>query len=75
MENRPVKRDAVAVLFALIFPTILAWFYFLTLATTGDTVVLAGKGHEGSIIVGEEKRPYDEATVARDALRALGFGS
>ena len=47
----------------------------IRLATTGDTVVLAGKGHEGSIIVGEEKRPYDEATVARDALRALGFGS
>jgi UDP-N-acetylmuramoyl-L-alanyl-D-glutamate--2,6-diaminopimelate ligase len=47
----------------------------IRLATTGDTVVLAGKGHEGSIIVGEEKRPYDEATVARDALRSLGFGS
>ena len=40
-----------------------------------DTVVLAGKGHESSIIVGEEKRPYDEAGAARDALRALGFGS
>jgi UDP-N-acetylmuramoyl-L-alanyl-D-glutamate--2,6-diaminopimelate ligase len=47
----------------------------IRLATPGDTVVLAGKGHEGSIIVGEEKRPYDEATVARDALRSLGFGS
>jgi UDP-N-acetylmuramoyl-L-alanyl-D-glutamate--2,6-diaminopimelate ligase len=40
-----------------------------------DTVVLAGKGHEGSIIVGEEKRPYDEATAARAALKALGFDS
>jgi UDP-N-acetylmuramoyl-L-alanyl-D-glutamate--2,6-diaminopimelate ligase len=40
-----------------------------------DTVVLAGKGHEESIIVGEEKRPYDEATAARDALKALGFGA
>ena len=47
----------------------------IRLATTGDTVVLAGKGHEGSIIVGEEKRPYDEAAVAREALRSLGFGS
>ena len=37
--------------------------------------MLAGKGHEGSIIVGEEKRPYDEATAAREALRTLGFGS
>jgi UDP-N-acetylmuramoyl-L-alanyl-D-glutamate--2,6-diaminopimelate ligase len=39
-----------------------------------DTVLLAGKGHEGSIIVGEEKRPYDEASVAKEALRTLGFG-
>jgi UDP-N-acetylmuramoyl-L-alanyl-D-glutamate--2,6-diaminopimelate ligase len=44
-------------------------------ASAQDTVILAGKGHEGSIIVGEEKRPYDEANVARDALRQLGFGS
>ena len=44
-------------------------------AAAQDTVVLAGKGHEGSIIVGEEKRPYDEATAAREALRTLGFGS
>jgi UDP-N-acetylmuramoyl-L-alanyl-D-glutamate--2,6-diaminopimelate ligase len=40
-----------------------------------DTVVLAGKGHEESIIVGEEKRPYDEAAAARDALKTLGFGA
>jgi UDP-N-acetylmuramoyl-L-alanyl-D-glutamate--2,6-diaminopimelate ligase len=44
-------------------------------ATAQDTVVLAGKGHEGSIIVGEEKRPYDEATAARNALHALGFSA
>ena len=43
-------------------------------AAPQDTVLLAGKGHEGSIIVGEEKRPYDEATAAREALKAQGFG-
>ena len=43
-------------------------------ASEGDTVLLAGKGHEGSIIVGEEKRPWDEAAAARAALRARGFG-
>lgn len=43
-------------------------------AAPDDTVLLAGKGHEESIIVGEEKRPYDEATTARDALKTLGFG-
>ena len=44
-------------------------------AQAGDTVLLAGKGHELSIIVGEEKRPWDEAAVARDALRELGFAA
>jgi UDP-N-acetylmuramoyl-L-alanyl-D-glutamate--2,6-diaminopimelate ligase len=44
-------------------------------AAAGDTVLLAGKGHEGSIIVGEEKRPWDEAGVARAALRARGFAA
>ncbi|HEX9269661.1 MAG TPA: UDP-N-acetylmuramoyl-L-alanyl-D-glutamate--2,6-diaminopimelate ligase [Candidatus Limnocylindria bacterium] len=43
-------------------------------AEEGDTVLLAGKGHEGSIIVGEEKVPWDEAAAARSALRARGFG-
>jgi len=44
-------------------------------ASDGDTVLLAGKGHEGSIIVGEEKRPWDEAAAARAALRARGFAA
>ena len=44
-------------------------------AQPGDTVLLAGKGHEESIIVGEEKRPWDEAAAAREALRELGFAA
>ena len=44
-------------------------------AAPRDTVILAGKGHESSMIVGEEKRPYDEAATAREALRSLGFGA
>ncbi|HEX9495369.1 MAG TPA: UDP-N-acetylmuramoyl-L-alanyl-D-glutamate--2,6-diaminopimelate ligase [Candidatus Limnocylindria bacterium] len=44
-------------------------------AADGDTVLLAGKGHEGSIIVGEEKLPWDEAGAARAALRARGFAA
>ncbi|HET8567784.1 MAG TPA: UDP-N-acetylmuramoyl-L-alanyl-D-glutamate--2,6-diaminopimelate ligase [Candidatus Limnocylindria bacterium] len=44
-------------------------------AEPGDTVVLCGKGHESSIIVGEQKRPWDEAEAARTALRTRGYGS
>ena len=38
----------------------------------GDTVVLAGKGHESYQVIGTEKQPFDEAEIARDALRELG---
>lgn len=47
----------------------------LAQATKGDCVLLAGKGHEGSIIWGREKRPWDEAAMARSALAELGYGA
>ena len=37
----------------------------------GDILVVAGKGHEQGQIVGGETRPFDDLTVARDALAAL----
>jgi UDP-N-acetylmuramoyl-L-alanyl-D-glutamate--2,6-diaminopimelate ligase len=43
------------------------------IARAGDTVLLAGKGHEQSIIIGSEKLPWDDRQVARDELRALGY--
>ena len=46
----------------------------ISLAEPGDCVLLAGKGHEGSIIWGWEKRPWNEAEAARRALRQRGFG-
>lgn len=42
-------------------------------ATPGDVVILAGKGHERSIIYGDEKRPWDEGQVASDLLHAMQF--
>ncbi len=39
-------------------------------AHPGDTLVLAGKGHEQSIIVGREKVPWDDRKVARNLLKA-----
>jgi UDP-N-acetylmuramoyl-L-alanyl-D-glutamate--2,6-diaminopimelate ligase len=44
-------------------------------ARAGDIVILAGKGQETYQIVGVEKRPFDDRAVAREALRAFGFGS
>jgi len=42
-------------------------------AQPGDVVLLAGKGHETSIFYGTEKRPWDDRTVAREALADLGW--
>jgi UDP-N-acetylmuramoyl-L-alanyl-D-glutamate--2,6-diaminopimelate ligase len=44
-------------------------------AAPGDVVVLAGKGHERSMIYGAEKRPWDEAAVAGDLLATMGYRS
>jgi UDP-N-acetylmuramoyl-L-alanyl-D-glutamate--2,6-diaminopimelate ligase len=46
----------------------------LRIASAGDCVLLAGKGHERSIIWGLEKRPWDEASVATEILMSHGFG-
>jgi UDP-N-acetylmuramoyl-L-alanyl-D-glutamate--2,6-diaminopimelate ligase len=45
----------------------------LSMARAGDTVLLAGKGHEQSIVVGREKLPWDDPTVAREVLTTLGY--
>ena len=49
------RREAIAMAFAS--------------ARAGDCVLLAGKGHEQSIIWGRDKRPWDEASVARELLQ------
>jgi len=41
----------------------------LAAARPGDCVLLAGKGHETSMIWGYEHRPWDEPEVARQLLR------
>lgn len=55
------RREAIAAAFAKAAP--------------GDVVVLAGKGHEQSIIMGDGPRPWDERAEAVGVLRSMGFGS
>jgi len=40
-------------------------------ATPGDTILLAGKGHERSILIGRGKQPWDERAAAEAAIRGL----
>ncbi len=45
-------------------------FRAISLAGAGDVVVIAGKGHEqGQEFAGGRKEPFDDAGVAREALR------
>jgi UDP-N-acetylmuramoyl-L-alanyl-D-glutamate--2,6-diaminopimelate ligase len=38
-------------------------------AAPGDTVLCAGKGHEGSLIIGREPRPWNEREAVEAAIR------
>lgn len=40
----------------------------------GDALLIAGKGHERTQILGERTIPFDDRDVARRALRSRGFG-
>jgi UDP-N-acetylmuramoyl-L-alanyl-D-glutamate--2,6-diaminopimelate ligase len=43
-------------------------------ARAGDTVLIAGKGHETYQIVEDTRIPFDDREAARDILRRMGFG-
>jgi UDP-N-acetylmuramoyl-L-alanyl-D-glutamate--2,6-diaminopimelate ligase len=43
------------------------------MAKPGDTILIAGKGHEDYQIIGKEVIHFDDREVVRDALRGLGY--
>ena len=43
----------------------------VSLAVAGDTVAIAGKGHEDYQIIGRERLPFDDRAEARRALRSV----
>jgi UDP-N-acetylmuramoyl-L-alanyl-D-glutamate--2,6-diaminopimelate ligase len=47
----------------------------IAIAQPGDVVLLAGKGHEQSMIYGTEKRPWDDRRIARQELHAAGYAA
>jgi UDP-N-acetylmuramoyl-L-alanyl-D-glutamate--2,6-diaminopimelate ligase len=47
--------------------------HLLDRARPGDTVLLAGKGHERRMLVGNERRPWNDREAAEQALVARGY--
>jgi len=50
-----------------------AIFEAIAQAGPEDVVLIAGKGHETYQIIGEQRYPFDDREVARNALRHLGW--
>jgi len=42
-------------------------------ARPGDVILIAGKGHETTQVVGEKKIPFDDREVAREVLGEQGY--
>jgi UDP-N-acetylmuramoyl-L-alanyl-D-glutamate--2,6-diaminopimelate ligase len=42
--------------------------FAIEMAQPGDLVLLAGKGHEKTQVIGNRELPFDEVTIAREAL-------
>jgi UDP-N-acetylmuramoyl-L-alanyl-D-glutamate--2,6-diaminopimelate ligase len=60
VDHNPDRREAIATA--------------IHSAAPGDVVVIAGKGHEqGQEFTGGHKVPFDDATVAREALRSTAL--
>ena len=50
--------------------------YTLTLAKPGDAVLITGKGTDPYLMeAGGKKTPWSDATVAKEELEKLGYGS
>lgn len=41
------------------------------MASQGDVVLIAGKGHETYQLIGGEVYPFDDRIVAKEAIRGL----
>ncbi|MEG0693726.1 MAG: UDP-N-acetylmuramoyl-L-alanyl-D-glutamate--2,6-diaminopimelate ligase, partial [Oscillospiraceae bacterium] len=46
--------------------------YAIATANQGDTIILAGKGHEQYQILGDKKLYFDERRLVRGILKSLG---
>ena len=63
--------DGVNIPYEVIINRKEAIFFAVQNAKPGDTIVLAGKGHEDYQIIGHEKHHFDEREIVAEALKTL----
>ena len=68
-------RGKTSAIFEIIHDRAEAIKRVLEMAVPGDTVLLAGKGHERTIEFSEDVQPWNEREVAEAVLRSLGYRS
>ena len=68
-------RGKTSAIFEIIHDRAEAIKRVLEMAVPGDTVLLAGKGHERTIEFSEDVQPWNEREVAEGVLRSLGYRS
>ncbi len=73
VDPRELGRRGTSRVYAVIPDRAQAIEAAIRAAAGGDTVLIAGKGHEDYQIVGSRKFPFDDRTVARQALARYGI--
>ncbi len=67
--DQGVKEDESAP-FTTILDRKSAIYHAVRVARSGDTILIAGKGHETYQIIGQQVYPFDDREVAREAIRS-----
>ena len=68
-----MKRDLIALAFAMLFPTVMAWVYFVALTPQGTDAATRGHGDSATGIKPEARNPVFQAAYAGSKVVQFSF--